>query len=51
MVNGNLNTSIKYNTSQKYLTKIAFGIVIFVDKIPPTIFGKLNTRFNILDEF
>lgn len=51
MANGNLNISIKDIASQKYLTMIAFGIVPFVDIIPQTIFGQLNTRFNILDEF
>lgn len=51
MVDGNLNIAVKDNVSQKYLTMVAFGIVPFVDGVLDTIFGQLNAKFSILDEF
>ena len=51
MVNGNLNIAVKDNASQKHLTMVAFGIVPFIDVVLHTIFGQLNTKFSILDEF
>lgn len=51
MVDGNLNIVIKENASHKHLTMIAFGIVPFADIVINTIFGQLNTKFSIFDEF
>ena len=51
MVDGNLNIVIEESASQKHLTMITFGIVPFADIFLNTIFGQLNTKFNILDEF
>lgn len=51
MADGHLDISIKDNASPQLLTMLAFGIVPDSDIVPQTLFGGLNAKFSILDEF